>query len=144
MHSADQGIIRCSVVGRISKTFFKRRQFQVVYPFLLFFVSSLLFPLTHFAWNTNQRLFCNHKGLAQWLKWQRICLQFRRPRLDPWAGKIHWRRKWQPNPVFLPGEVHGQRRLAGYSPWGCKESAMTERLTLSFSLAIIKKQMEGK
>ena len=39
----------------------------------------------------------------------------------PWAGKISWRRKWQPTPVFLPGESHGQRRLAGYSPWGCKE-----------------------
>ena len=35
-------------------------------------------------------------------------------------GKIPWRRKWQPTPVFLPGESHGQRSLAGYSPWGCK------------------------
>ena len=33
---------------------------------------------------------------------------------------IPWRRKWQPNPVFLPGEVHGQRSLMGYSPWGHK------------------------
>ena len=33
-----------------------------------------------------------------------------------------WRRKWQPTPVFLPGESHGQRSLAGYSPWGRKES----------------------
>ena len=31
-----------------------------------------------------------------------------------------WRRKWQPTPVFLPGESHGQRSLAGYSPWGHK------------------------
>ena len=36
--------------------------------------------------------------------------------LDPWAGKIPWRRAWQPTPVFLPGESHGQRSLAGYSP----------------------------
>ena len=42
-----------------------------------------------------------------------------------------WRREWQPTPVFLPGEFHGQRRLAGYSPWGPKESDTTERLTLS-------------
>ena len=35
---------------------------------------------------------------------------------DPWVGKIPWRRKWQPPPVFLPGEAHGQRSLAGYSP----------------------------
>ena len=33
-------------------------------------------------------------------------------------------------PVFLPGESHGQRSLAGYSPWGCKELERTERLTL--------------
>jgi len=47
--------------------------------------------------------------------------QCRRCRLDPWVGKIPWRRKWQPTPVFLPGKSHGQRSLAGYSPWGCKE-----------------------
>ena len=34
---------------------------------------------------------------------------------------INWRRKWQPTPVFLPGEFHGQRSLAGYSPWSRKE-----------------------
>ena len=36
------------------------------------------------------------------------------------------RRKWQPIPVFLPGESHGQRSLVGYSPWGCKELDRTE------------------
>ena len=41
---------------------------------------------------------------------------------DPWIGKIPWRRKWPPTPVFLPGEFHGQRSLVGYSPWGRKES----------------------
>ena len=46
--------------------------------------------------------------------------------VDPWVGKIPWRREWQPTPVFLPGEFHG---LAGYSPWGCKESDTTEQLT---------------
>ena len=45
---------------------------------------------------------------------------------DPWVGKILCRRKWQPTPVFLPGESHGQRSLVGYSPWGCKESDTTE------------------
>ena len=38
----------------------------------------------------------------------------------------NWRRKGQPTPVLLPGESHGQRGLAGYSPWGHKESDMTE------------------
>ena len=45
--------------------------------------------------------------------------------------KIPWRRECQPTPVFLPGEVHGQRSLTGYNPWGWKESDMTEQLTLS-------------
>ena len=40
-------------------------------------------------------------------------------------------KEWQPTPVLLPGEFHGQRRLAGYCPWGCKELDTTERLTLS-------------
>ena len=40
--------------------------------------------------------------------------------------KNPWGRKWQPTPVFLPGESHGQRSLAGYSPWGHKESDTTE------------------
>ena len=48
-------------------------------------------------------------------------LQCRRPRFDPWVGKILWRREWQPTLVFLPGESHGQGSLAGYGPWGCKE-----------------------
>ena len=54
--------------------------------------------------------------------------QCRRRRFDPWVGKIPWRRKWQPTPVFLPGESLAQRSLAGYSPWGRKESDMTEWL----------------
>ena len=39
---------------------------------------------------------------------------------ETWVGKIPWRRKWPPAPVFSPGESHGQRSLAGYSPWGRK------------------------
>ena len=67
----------------------------------------------------------------------RICLQCRRPsamqetKVWSWVGKIPWRREWPPTPVFLPGEFHRQRSLVGYSPWGCKESDTTERLTLS-------------
>ena len=47
-------------------------------------------------------------------------------REDPWVGTIPGRRKWQLSPVFLPGEFHGQRSLAGYSPEGHKEPDMTE------------------
>ena len=45
---------------------------------------------------------------------------------NPWIGKIPWRRKGQLAPVFLPGKSHGQRSLVGYSPWGLRESDMTE------------------
>ena len=41
--------------------------------------------------------------------------------IDPWVRKIPWKRKWQPTPVFLHGEYHGQKSLVGYSSWGCKE-----------------------
>ena len=51
-------------------------------------------------------------------------------RFNPWSGKISWRRKWQPIPLFLPGKSHGQKDLAGYSPLGNKESHMTECLSL--------------
>ena len=47
---------------------------------------------------------------------------------DPWVGKIPWRRKWQPAPVFLPGKSHRQRSPVGYRPWGHKEWDMTQRL----------------
>ena len=45
-------------------------------------------------------------------------LQCRRPGFDPWVGMFPWRRAWQPTPVFLPGESHGQRSLVDYNSWG--------------------------
>ena len=56
----------------------------------------------------------------------RQCRRCKRCGFDPWVGKIPWRRKWQPTPVFLPRDSHGQRSLAGYSPRGCRELDMTE------------------
>jgi len=62
-------------------------------------------------------------------------MQYRRPGFDlraiqeTWVWKISWRREWQSTPLFLLGESHGQRSLADYNPWGCKESDMTERLS---------------
>ena len=47
----------------------------------------------------------------------------------PGLGRSPWRRAWQPTPVFLLGESHGQRSLEGYSPWGLKEWDTTERFT---------------
>ena len=55
-------------------------------------------------------------------------------RFQSWVNsleKIPWRREWLPTPVFLPAESHGQRSLAGCSPWGHKWSDTTEQLILS-------------
>ena len=48
---------------------------------------------------------------------------------------MHWRRKWQPTPVFLPGESQGQRSLVGCRLWGGTESDMNEQLHFHFSLS---------
>ena len=58
-----------------------------------------------------------------------LACPFRRPKRRGFnlrIRKIPWSRKWEPTPVFLPGESHGQRGMVGYSPWGCKESDMRE------------------
>ena len=57
------------------------------------------------------------------------CSRRKRHKFDPWVGKIPWRRKWQPAPVFFPGKLRGQRSLQGYGPWGCKELYTTEWLS---------------
>ena len=61
-----------------------------------------------------------------WLRGESVCLQGGRPGFNPWVGKIPWRRKWQPTPVFLPEESHRQRSMVGYNPWGRKELDMAE------------------
>ena len=68
-----------------------------------------------------------YSGLPRWCSGKEPACQYRRCkrcRFDPWVGKIPWRRAGQPAPVILPGEYHGQRSLAGYCPWGCKEADM--------------------
>ena len=64
--------------------------------------------------------------LPRWLSGKESTCQCRRYGFNPWLRKIPWRRKWQPTPIFLPWESHGQGGLVGYSLWGCKESDTTE------------------
>ena len=59
-------------------------------------------------------------GLPWWLNGKESTWQCRRHGFSPWVRKIPWSRKWQPTPELLPGESHGQRSLAGYSPWDRK------------------------
>ena len=59
------------------------------------------------------------------------CKRLRRLGFSSWVQQIPWSGKWQPTLVFWSGKFHGQRSLAGYSPWGCKESDTTEGLSLS-------------
>ena len=65
------------------------------------------------------------------------CRRCKRHGFSPWVGTIPWRRVWHPTPVFLPGESHGQRSLQGYSPWGCKESDMTEAVLARSAYGIL-------
>ena len=75
-----------------------------------------------------------HTGFPRWLNCKDSAGNARDTRhgFDPCVGKIPWRRKWQPTPVFLPGEFHGQRNLLGYSPWAhkrVKHDLSTKQLT---------------
>ena len=76
----------------------------------------------------NKTWFLNMRGLPGGASGKESACQCRRCKrcgFDPGVGKISWRRKWQPTPVFLPGESHGQRSLVGYSPRSCKEAEHT-------------------
>ena len=81
-------------------------KFVIIFPFgsihMFFVISWIIFTYPQY-------------GLPWWLRWQRICLQHRRPGFSPWVGKIPWRGEWQTTPVLLLGEFHGQRSLTG--PW---------------------------
>ena len=62
------------------------------------------------------------------------CRKYKRFSFDPRVGKIPLHRKWQSTPVFLSGESHGQRSLAGYSPWCHKELDTTENTYILLSV----------
>ena len=61
--------------------------------------------------------------ISWWLRGYRIHLPCGKPEFHPWVGKIPWRSAWQPTPVFLPGESHGQRSLVGAVHWVAKSWA---------------------
>ena len=76
--------------------------------------------VTELNWILSNRLPRWHSGKESACQPKRC----KRCRFNPWIRKISWRRAWQPTPVFLPGKSHGQRSMAGYSPWVAKELEM--------------------
>ena len=86
--------------------------------------ASSLIPLTY-GWFSGLSVFPTwllvYRPSIMWLTGKEFTCWCRRREFDPWVGKIPWRRKWQPSPVFLPGESHVQRSWPGYNPWGRKE-----------------------
>ena len=86
-----------------------------LYFLFILFCCLLLFLFVHFLMK-----------YSWWCRRLRICLQCWRPGFNAWVGKAPWRRAWQPTPVFLSGEFHGQRSLKGYSPLGLKELDMNK------------------
>ena len=137
----------CSLPGSSAHGIFQARvlewdaiAFSVVIYVLMFNVFSLRSrsQLLHLKWFLSLSLKPNHHFIPlivgiiicdYFLSWfvylgslVAQCLQCGRPGFDPWVRKIPWRREWQPTPVFLLGEFHGQRSLLGYHPWGHKES----------------------
>ena len=94
--------------------------------------------LPHFIYISNQRLLrlrhwqartlgipsgTSHKEPAY------QCRKYKQCGFNPWVGKIPWKRAWQPTPVFLPQDSHGQRSLAGYGPWSCKSPQTHDLVT---------------
>ena len=94
-------------------------------------VSLLLILFLH-LFHIHNGFFFMSRVLPKWCSGKESACQCRRCKscgYNPRVGKIPCRRKWQPTPALLPGKFHGQRSLVGYSPWGGKESDMTEHST---------------
>ena len=85
-------------------------------------------------------------GLFWWLSGKDSVCKCRRHGLNLWVGKIPWRKKCQPTSVFLSGKSHGQRSLAGYSPWGHKKSqiGLSKLLFIANICAILKKKKKSR
>ena len=93
-----------------------------------------VFPIVYIEWFL--RIYWgSEKMLPRWRSSKEFACQCRRHRrcgFSPWVGNIPWNRKCQSISVFLPGQFHWQRGLAGYSPWGRKESDTTEQLSTAW------------
>ena len=80
------------------------------FPLALTYFYIYIYIYTHTHTHTHTQM-----ELPRWHSGKEFTCQCKRHRFNPWVGKIPWRRKWQPTPVYLPGKFHGQRSLVGYS-----------------------------
>ena len=94
-----------------------------LFSILFCFIYSLEYNILN---NCLLRAFLGFPGGASGKEPTCQCKTHKRSEFSSWIRKMPWRSVWQPTPVFSPGESHGQRRLAGYSPQGRKELDMTE------------------
>ena len=83
-----------------------------------------------------------YSGLLWCLNGKEPACQWRSHRFNPWVEKISWRRKWQPTPVFLPGEFHWQRSLVDYSPRSQRvghdlATKQQQRYSINFSITFV-------
>ena len=119
-----------------------------------FFSSGVISPLIQTWKQKSIKLFYyfskkNHKHFLYWIEESDTSGKesvntdwCKRHEFSPWVRKISWSRKRQPTAIFLPGKSHGQRSLADYSPWGCRESNVTERLSSSRIHVLLEPQQE--
>ena len=89
------------------------------------------FHVLLFRFARHWSIYGNYSFLPRWCSGKESTCQGRRHSFDPWVRKIPWRRKWQPTVVFLLGQSHGQKDLADYSLWSCKELDTTEWVSMS-------------
>ena len=121
MKCASNGLIHLKIEKKVFKAENVRIQENVT---SADFSKSLGLGQHTFTQQFKQNRTCLPSSLVA--QWQRICLQCRRCKFNLWFGKVPWKRKLQPTPVFLHGKSHGQKSLVGYSLWGFKESETTE------------------
>ena len=116
-------------LSTLSRTQKKKKKIPYISEIIQYLFVSGLFHLEQYPLN---HPCCHMAEFLSFLRWTKFTLLKwgRRPGFNPWVGKFLWRREWQSTPVFLPGELHGQRSLAGYTLWGHKELDTTEWLTV--------------
>ena len=112
----------CWVLGVLCT--FWIRDFYRIHILQMFYLNMWLVVSLYWSWYIFYRVYAKKRTslVAQTIK---SLPEMQETWVVSLAGKIPWRWEWQATPVFLSGKPHGQRNLAGYSSWGCKESDIT-------------------